>query len=122
MRTTSTNSGADAKGLVRFGKWEFEGEGYLVALGGALGSMFVFMLTASLGYLLRLPISALPLAAAMGWIKFFLVGRPPHFTGDFFEGLILGKHFKMRPQEWVKAAHPRGRRVRGSQPGVTAHA
>jgi hypothetical protein len=35
--------------------------------------------------------------------------------GDFFEGLLMGKHFNLRPQEWAKTAHPRGTRVRGSR-------
>jgi hypothetical protein len=118
MRVTTTNSGADSKGIVRFGNWEFEGNGYLYALGGALGSLFVFILTASYGYCARLTFAALPLGAALGWIKFFLVGRAPHFMGDFFEGQLLGKHFELKPQEWTKAAHPRGRRMRGTSPGV----
>jgi len=118
MRTTTTNSGADSKGVVRFGSWDFEGNGYLYALGGALASLFVFILTASYGYLARFCFAALPLGAAIGWIKFFLVGRAPHFMGDFFEGLVLGQHFNLRPQEWAKAAHPRGRRVRGSSAGA----
>lgn len=114
MRVTPTNSGPDSKGVVRFGNWELEGEAYLFAVGGAIGTILVFILAAQLGWLSRVLVSLLPLGAAVGWIKFFLVGRPPHFTGDFIEGLWVGKHFNLKPQEWAKAAHPRGLRVRGS--------
>ncbi len=114
MRVTSTNSGPDSKGVVRFGNWELEGEAYLYVVVGAIGTILVFILSATLDYGTRALISVLPLAVAVAWVKFFLVGRPPHFAGDFFEGLVMGKHFNLRPQEWVKAAHPKGFRVRGS--------
>jgi hypothetical protein len=117
MRITSTNSGPDSKGVVRFGSWELEGEAYLFVVIGAIGTLLVFILGATVAMVPRLAVSAVPLAAAVGWIKFFLVGRPPHFAGDFFEGLLVGKHFNLRPQEWAKTAHPRGVRVRGSSPG-----
>jgi hypothetical protein len=114
MRITSTNSGPDSKGVVRFGNWELEGEAYAYVVSGAVASILVFILTANLGHLPRLIAALLPLTAAVAWVKFFLVGRPPHFAGDYFEGLIMGKHFNLRPQEWAKAAHPKGIRVRGS--------
>lgn len=114
MRVTRTNSGPDSKGVVRFGKWELEGEAYLFVVVGAIGTVLVFILTANLGSIARATVSLSPLLAAIAWVKFFLVGRPPHFVGDFFEGLIMGKHFNLRPQEWVAAAHPKGYRVRGS--------
>lgn len=116
MRVTSTNSGPDSKGVVRFGNWEMEGEAYLYVVVGAIGTLLVFILAAKLDLWTRVGVSALPLGAAVLWMRFFLVGRPPHFTGDFFEGLVVGRHFRMRPQEWVKTAHPLGKRVRGSRP------
>jgi hypothetical protein len=119
MRTTSTNSGPDSKGVVRFGNWELEGEAYLYVVVGAIGTLLVFILSSNLGFVARGSLSSLPLLAGIGWVKFFLVGRPPHFTGDFFEGLLMGKHFNLRPQEWAMAAHPRGMRVRGSRPGTS---
>lgn len=115
MRTTSTNSGPDSKGVVRFGNWELEGEAYLYVVVGAVGTVLAFILAANLGMVARGTVALLPIAAAVGWVKFFLVGRPPHFMGDFFEGLIVGKHFGLRPQDWAKAAHPTGKRVRGSR-------
>jgi hypothetical protein len=115
MRVTSTNSGPDSKGVVRFGNWELEGEAYLYVVVGAIGTLLVFILSSTLGFVARASVSALPLAAAVSWVKFFLVGRAPHFMGDFFEGLLMGKHFNLRPQEWAKTAHPRGTRVRGSR-------
>lgn len=118
MRTTFTNSGPDSKGVVRFGNWELEGEAYLYVVVGAIGTLLVFMLSANLGLVGRALLASLPLLAAVGWIKFFLVGRPPHFTGDFFEGLLMGQHFNLRPQEWEMTAHPRGMRVRGSFPAA----
>lgn len=114
MRVTHTNSGPDSAGVVRFGKWELEGEAYLYVVAGAVSTVLVFILCASCGGVVRTLAAATPLGAAVAWVKFFLVGRPPHFTGDFFEGLIVGKHFNLRPQEWAKAAHPLGTRVRGS--------
>lgn len=116
MRVTSTNSGPDSKGAVRFGKWELEGEAYLYVVVGAILTLLVFIMSASLPSFERAVVSVLPLAAAVGWVKFFLVGRPPHFMGDFFGGLLLGKHFNLRPHEWAHTAHPRGLRVRGVQP------
>ena len=114
MRVTSTNSGPDSKGVVRFGQWELEGEAYLYVVAGAVTSLLVFICTSHLGYVARGGAAAVPLGATIGWVRFFLVGRPPHFTGDWFEGLIVGKHFGLRPQEWAMTAHPRGLRVRGS--------
>ena len=113
MRVTLTNSGPDSKGVVRFGNWELEGDAYMYVVAGAIGSLFIFMLTGALGEVARLAVSALPLVVSVAIVRFFLVGRAPHFVGDFFEGLIMGKHFNLRPQDWAKAAHPRGRRVRG---------
>ncbi|HVU34393.1 MAG TPA: hypothetical protein VHE61_13240 [Opitutaceae bacterium] len=114
MRITPTNSGPDSKGVVRIGQWELEGEAYLYVVAGAIATIFVFILGARLGMLARTGAALVPLAGAVAWVKFFLVGRPPHFMGDFFEGLLVGKHFELRPQEWAKTAHPRGLRVRGS--------
>ncbi len=114
MRITSTNSGPDSKGAVRFGNWELEGEAYLYVVGGAIGSILIFILTPALGHLARGSVSLLPLAGAIGWVKFFLVGRPPHFTGDFFEGLLIGRHFRLQPQSWAGMPHPRQRRIRGA--------
>lgn len=116
MRVTSTNSGPDSKGVVRFGRWELEGEAYLYVVAGAIGTLLVFILTARFGLIVRGTVSLLPLAAAVSWVRFFLVGRPPHFMGDFFEAMVAGRQFNLRPQEWAKAAHPRGIRVRGSRP------
>ena len=114
MRVTPTHSGPESKGAVRFGHWELEGDAYLYVVGGAVAGILMFMLTAGRQWPVRTGLSLLPLAAALGWVKFFLVGRPPHFVGDFLEGLFVGTHFNMRPQDWTKAAHPRGRRVRGA--------
>ncbi len=112
MRSTPTNSGPDSSGAVRFGRWEFEGNGYLFVVGGALLGVLTFILCPSAGYTPRLALASLPLAAALGWVKFFIVGRPPHFCGDFFEGLLVGSHFNLQPQAWTKVAHPHGERVR----------
>jgi hypothetical protein len=119
MRVTPTNSGPDSSGVVRFGNWELEGEAYLYVVAGAIGTILVFMLTANLGSVGRTILSLLPLLGAVGWVKFFLAGRPPHFMGDWFEGRIVGKHFNLRPQEWAKTAHPRRLRVRGSGPDAS---
>jgi hypothetical protein len=70
-------------------------------------------MTMGWGFMARLTASVMPLLAAAGWVKFFLVGRPPHFCGDFFEGLVVGPNFNLRPQEWARTAHPRGKRGRG---------
>lgn len=118
MRITSTNSGPDSRGVVRFGQWELEGEAYLYVVVGAIGTVLVFVLSARFSYPARFTGAALPLGAAVAWVRFFLAGRPPHFTGDFFEGLLVGKHFNLQPQEWSKTAHPRGLRVRGTTASV----
>lgn len=115
MRVTPTNSGPDSKGVVRFGKWELEGEAYLYVVVGAIATLLVFIVSAGLSPLPRTLASVVPLGSSAAWVKFFLMGRPPHFTGDYFEGLAVGRHFGLCPQEWSKTAHPRGLRVRGSR-------
>lgn len=115
MRLTPTHSGPDSKGAVRFGRWELDGEAYMYVVAGAVGSLFAFILAAALPAVERTAVALVPLGAAVGWAKYFLIGRPPHFMGDRFEGWFVGKHFDLRPQEWAKAAHPRGKRVRGSR-------
>jgi hypothetical protein len=117
MRETDTNSGADSKGVVRFGRWELEGEAYLYIVVGAVLTVLAFLVTMGWGFVARLAVSVLPLLGAAGWVKFFLVGRPPHFCGDFFEGLVVGSNFNLRPQEWARAAHPRGKRGQGVSTG-----
>ncbi|WP_146180279.1 hypothetical protein [Opitutus sp. ER46] len=114
---TSTNSGPDSKGVVRFGNWELEGEAYLFVVVGAVGTLLVFIMSASLAAVPRAVVSLLPIILAVGWVKFFLVGRPPHFTGDFMEKLAVGRHFNLRPQVWAQWPHPRGHRPR---PPLTA--
>ena len=113
MRETDTNSGADSKGVVRIGRWELEGEAYLYIVVGAVLTVLVFLMTMAWCVMARLAVSVTPLLAAVGWVKFFLIGRPPHFCGDFFEGLLVGPNFNLRPQEWTRTAHPRGKRGRG---------
>ena len=113
MREADTNSGADSKGVVRFGSWELEGEAYLYIVVGAVLTVLAFLMTMGWGFMARLTVSLMPLLAAAGWVKFFLVGRAPHFCGDFLEGLVVGPNFNLRPQEWARTAHPRGKRRRG---------
>ena len=119
MRETATNSGADSKGVVRFGRWELEGEAYLYIVVGAVLTVLAFLMTMGWGFVARLAVSVLPLLGAAGWVKFFLVGRPPHFCGDFFEGIVVGLNFNLRPREWSRTAHPRGQRGRGLPPQET---
>ena len=113
MRETDTNSGAASKGVVRVGRWELEGEAYLYIVVGAVLTVLAFLMTMGWGIPARLVVSVMPLLGAAGWVKFFLVGRPPHFCGDFFEGLVVGPNFNLRPQAWARTAHPRGKRGRG---------
>lgn len=93
MRLTPTHSGPDSAGVVRIGNWELEGRAYLVVLTGAVCALLLFILAVGLGWIPRLLLSCLPLAGAIGIVRFFLVGRPPHFAGDWFEGLMAGRHF-----------------------------
>lgn len=107
MRSTRTNSGADSRGVVRFGRWELEGEAYLYVVVGVLGSVLAFVMAFQLALGWRFLVAALPLAAAVAWVKSFLVNRPPHYTGDFFEGLLAGRHFRIEPSDWRARRHPR---------------
>jgi len=107
MRITRTNSGVDSKGVVRFGRWELDGEAYLFVVAGAVGTVLCFLLGHALSLGLRCLLAALPLLASLAWIRFFVVGRPPHFLGDFMEGLLAGPHFNLRPQVWASRRHPR---------------
>jgi hypothetical protein len=114
MRSTRTNSGVDSKGVVRFGRWELEGEAYLYVVVGALLAILTFVLAFRLPMGWRLVLASLPLLGAMGWVKFFLVNRPPHFLGDFLEGVLVGRHFNLSPQAWARQRHPlshRGLRI-----------
>ena len=110
MRCTRTHSGPDSKGVVRFGRWELEGEAYLFIVGGATLAVLVFILAVALPFPARAAVTSLPLLAAAGWVKFFLVGRPPHFAGDFFEGLLVGRHFDLSRALRTGALHPRSAR------------
>lgn len=106
-RCTRTHSGPDSKGVVRFGRWELEGEAYLFIVGGAVCAVLIFILAVSLPFPARVSVTALPLLAAAAWVKFFLVGRPPHFTGDFLEGLVVGRHFDLGSALRARKPHPR---------------
>jgi hypothetical protein len=107
MRITRTNSGVDSKGVVRFGRWEIDGEAYLFVVAGAVGTVLCFLLGHALSFGLRCLFSSLPLLAAIAWIRFFVVGRPPHFLGDWIEGWLVGPDFNLRPQAWASRRHPR---------------
>jgi len=107
MRITRTNSGVDSKGMVRLGRWELDGEAYLFVVAGAVGTVLCFLLGHSLTLGLRCLLAAMPLLVAVAWIRFFIVGRPPHFLGDFIEGWLAGPDFNLRPQTWSLRVHPR---------------
>lgn len=105
MRLTPTHSGPDSAGVVRIGNWELEGRSYLVVLGGAVGGILVFILAVGLAWPPRLIVALLPLVAAVGFVRFFLIGRPPHFAGDWLECLFAGRDFMQlsgRPDCWVR--------------------
>lgn len=106
-RTTRTHSGPDSKGVVRFGRWELEGEAYLFVVAGAVIAILVFILAAALAFPTRVGVTALPLIVSTAWVKVFIVGRPPHYVGDFFEGLIVGRHFDLGMTLRSRSSHPR---------------
>lgn len=106
MRTTTTNSGADSKGVVRFGRWELEGESYLLLVVGAVFGVAVFILCYRTSFWLRACASLVPLGAAILWIRYFVCGRPPHFVGDFVEKLAAGRNFNVRLPRRVRTVHP----------------
>lgn len=106
MRVTTTNSGADSKGIVRFGRWELEGESYLLLVVGAVCGVGVFIIAHGLGFWGRLVVASLPLAAAIFWIRCFVCGKPPHYAGDFFEGVIAGDNFSVRMEPRLRPPHP----------------
>lgn len=102
MRTTNTNSGADSKGVIRLGRWEVEGESYLLLVAGAVAAVLVFIMAHRIAFGWRLGASLIPLGAAVFWIRFFIAGRPPHFVGDWLEGRIVGRHFRIRMGKLVR--------------------
>lgn len=106
MRTTRTNSGPDSKGVVRLGRWEFPGEAYLFVVAGAIGSVLAFALAAGQPLFLRVLISASPLLAALLWIKGFILGKAPHYLGDFVEKALLGPHFDLSRKHWARQRAP----------------
>lgn len=114
MRVTNTNSGPDSSGVVSVGSLSLPGQSYLFLVVGAVAALFVFILTYRANMLVRLLIAAIPLTISLAWVKYFLMGRPPHFQGDFFERMLAGKQFNLRPQDWAKAKQPRGNRVLGT--------
>lgn len=105
-RVTRTNSGVDSQGAIRFGNLELEGESYLVVLAGAVLSILCFLLCGDMGLLARALVSALPVGAALAWVKGFVHGRPPHYVGDYFEGLLTGPHFRLAASAWARRVHP----------------
>lgn len=107
MRQTRTNSGPDSKGVVRFGRWEFEGESYLYVVVGCVAGVFVYAMAAGQDTWLRLLLSALPLALALAWIKTFVLGKPPHYLGDQVERWAVGPHFGIGYKCWSCRRHPR---------------
>jgi hypothetical protein len=107
MRLTRTNSGADSKGVVRFGRWEIEGEAYLYVVVGGVLAVLVFAMAASLPLLGRIAVASIPVMLSVAWVKCFFVGRPPHYLADFAEKLIAGRHFNLRPQSWSRLPPPR---------------
>lgn len=118
MRSTRTNSGRESRGVVRFGKWELEGEAYLLVVCGALGSIFVFLLAHSSSLAVRLAFASVPLALAVLWLRLFVVGKPPHYTSDYFEGLLTGRDFSIDPLSWRACRHPRRVVVPGREGGI----
>lgn len=97
MRTTTTNSGADSKGVVRVGRWELEGESYLLLVIGAVCAVGVFIVCAGSNFWVRAGAALVPVLAAVFWIRIFVTGRPPHYVGDLLEGVLAGKNFGVRP-------------------------
>ena len=121
MRFTPTHSGPDSAGVVRFGRWEFEGRSYLVVVAGAVLGLFVFILAVGLNWPIRVAVAAVPLLVAVAGVKFFLVHRPPHFAGDWWEGLLVGPHFVFSPDRAGQSrtapfARAGGRRMAGGEP------
>lgn len=116
MRLTPTNSGADNKGVVRIGPMMVEGNAYLVLVIGAVVGLFAFIVAngRGCGWGARILYTAIPLGCALGWVKFFVMGRPPAFQSDFFQRILVGRDFNLQPQEWAKPSHPLGKRVRGT--------
>lgn len=96
MRKTTTNSGADSKGVVRFGRLELEGESYLIVVVAAVCSVAVFIAAYRLAFPLRACVALMPLAAGLLWIRYFVCGRPPHYLGDLLERLAVGPDFQVR--------------------------
>jgi hypothetical protein len=107
MRVTRTNSGPDSKGVVRFGRWEIEGEAYLFVVLGAIGAVLVFALASSFSLFVRLIFALLPLVLSVVWVKSFVIGKAPHYLGDRFECLLVGPHFGLKPRNWTRLRPPR---------------
>lgn len=107
MRQTRTNSGPDSKGVVRFGRWEFEGESYLYVVVGCVAGIFAYAMTASQPTWVRFLFGLFPLSAALVWIRTFVLGKPPHYLGDQVERWIVGPHFGIGLRCWVGRQHPR---------------
>ena len=106
QRLTRTNSGVDSLGAVRIGRMELEAESYLIVLGGAILAILAFLLCGDMSFFPRALIAALPLVLTLGWVKYFVYGRPPHYVGDFFEGLLVGPHFRLPVPFWGRRQHP----------------
>lgn len=107
MRLTRTHSGPDSKGVVRFGRWEFEGESYLYVVVGCIAGVLVYAVAAAQATWVRLSLAMLPLALALAWIKTFVLGKPPHHLGDQVERWTVGPHFGIGPKCWSGRRHPR---------------
>jgi len=107
MRSTRTNSGPDSKGVVRFGRWELEGEAYLFVVAGGILGVLAFAVASSLSLVCRIGLALAPLLLAILWVKTFILGKAPHHLGDRIERCFVGTGFNLDPKYWARLRPPR---------------
>ena len=87
---------------------ELEGSSYIVLLGGLFASLVFLMLlmVTKMHFLFKGFLGIQPLVGAIFWQICMVRGKPPGYQIDFFERLLDGRDFFLKPLPWSKRPHP----------------
>ena len=119
VRITSTRSGLESRGVMKVAGLEIEGTGYILLVGGSMGSLLLVMLLfiAKVSWLWVVLMGLLPFAGALSWHLTMVQGKPPAYSSDFFSTLLDGKDFFTKPLVWTRRPHPLGLAVKHKRHG-----
>lgn len=106
LYTIRTHSGTESSGKV-FG---LEAKHFLPILYSIILSMCLFFILSvtpviqGASTMVKIIIGGLPLIAALGYVFFFIVGKPPHYFEDVLDTWFDGPDFNIRIQK--RDEHP----------------